>query len=294
MRTGPRFPSTRREAAHPVIVDPSASGVGHPWPRVCTVVRASAYYRGQRSLRWTPPDGDHPGGPDKDPRNPARSAPGPDATGPAPPPAADRGLPETSTSAARWCRRSLARSPARGFDIAATAGIRTGGRDVAARPAGWTGAAVRDGVAPCVRRSWCCCSPSPSRGARSRSCRGAARRPPRRRRETRRTRRPPSRSDDTIDSQPAADDQDTRAGDERTAVSITNEFWSRWFDDQGLRYVPPEVEGGYIGTQRAELRGRAVGAGQRLLLPARELPRLGRGPHARRVQRRSATRGSTW
>ena len=52
----------------------------------------------------------------------------------------------------------------------------------------------------------------------------------------------------TIDSSPGPDDQETRSGDERTAVSITNEFWNRWFDDQGLRYVPPEVAGGYVGT----------------------------------------------
>ena len=154
--------------------------------------------------------------------------------------------------------------------------------------------AVRDGVAPCVRPSWYCCSPSPSRGARSRSCRAAACRPPRRRREPRRTRRPAVPVDNTIDASPGPDDQDSRAGDERTAVSITNEFWSRWFDDQGLRYVPPTGRGRLHRHARAALRGRAVGARQRLLLPVRELPRVGRGPHAGRVQRRSATRGSTW
>jgi predicted metalloprotease len=54
--------------------------------------------------------------------------------------------------------------------------------------------------------------------------------------------------DNTIDATPGPDDQDSRSDDERTAVSITNEFWSRWFDDQGLRYIPPEVAGGYLGT----------------------------------------------
>ena len=61
--------------------------------------------------------------------------------------------------------------------------------------------------------------------------------------------------DNTIDSSPGPDDQDTRSGDERTAVSITNEFWSRWFDDQGLRYVPPEVAGGYVGTRGPSCAG---------------------------------------
>ena len=51
----------------------------------------------------------------------------------------------------------------------------------------------------------------------------------------------------TVDAAPGPDDQETRAGDERSAVSITNEFWDRWFADQGLRYVPPTVEGGYVG-----------------------------------------------
>ena len=61
--------------------------------------------------------------------------------------------------------------------------------------------------------------------------------------------------DNTIDSAPGPDDQDTRSGDERTAVSITNEFWNRWFDDQGLRYIPPEVAGGYVGTSGPSCAG---------------------------------------
>jgi len=52
-------------------------------------------------------------------------------------------------------------------------------------------------------------------------------------------------SDTDVDAQPAADD--TRAGDEATAVRIVNEFWQGWFAKQGRRYVPPRVEGGYIG-----------------------------------------------
>ena len=59
----------------------------------------------------------------------------------------------------------------------------------------------------------------------------------------------------TIDSAPGPNDQETRSGDERTAVSITNEFWSRWFDDQGLRYIQPEVAGGYVGTDGPSCSG---------------------------------------
>jgi predicted metalloprotease len=58
----------------------------------------------------------------------------------------------------------------------------------------------------------------------------------------------PAAEDTDVDATPAADNSDTRAGDERTAVRITNAFWQRWFADRGRRYVPPQVEGGYVGT----------------------------------------------
>ena len=61
--------------------------------------------------------------------------------------------------------------------------------------------------------------------------------------------------DNTVDAAPGPDDQDTRAGDERSAVSITDEFWDRWFADQGLRYVPPTVEGGYVGRNGPSCAG---------------------------------------
>ena len=61
--------------------------------------------------------------------------------------------------------------------------------------------------------------------------------------------------DSTIDAAPGADDSDTRAGDERSAVSITDRFWSGWFGDQGLRYVAPTVEGGYTGTDGPSCAG---------------------------------------
>jgi uncharacterized protein len=54
--------------------------------------------------------------------------------------------------------------------------------------------------------------------------------------------------DTDVDAAPAADNSDTRAGDERTAVRIVNRFWQGWFAEHGRRYVPPEVAGGYVGT----------------------------------------------
>jgi hypothetical protein len=61
--------------------------------------------------------------------------------------------------------------------------------------------------------------------------------------------------DSTIDAAPGADDSDTRAVDERSAVSITDRFWSGWFGDRGLRYVAPTVEGGYTGTDGPSCAG---------------------------------------
>jgi predicted metalloprotease len=44
----------------------------------------------------------------------------------------------------------------------------------------------------------------------------------------------------------APDNPDTRADDEERAVAITDEFWDRWFADQGVRYDSPTVAGGYV------------------------------------------------
>ena len=54
--------------------------------------------------------------------------------------------------------------------------------------------------------------------------------------------------DSTVDAAPSPADTETRADDERAAVAITDEFWNRWFADQGLRYIPPTVAGGYVGN----------------------------------------------
>lgn len=61
--------------------------------------------------------------------------------------------------------------------------------------------------------------------------------------------------DNTIDVAPGSTDSETRAIDERSAVSITDEFWNRWFGDQGVRYVPPTVEGGYVGSNGPSCAG---------------------------------------
>jgi predicted metalloprotease len=59
----------------------------------------------------------------------------------------------------------------------------------------------------------------------------------------------------TINSAAGPDDAETRADDEERAVSITDEFWDRWFADQGVRYVPPTVEGGYVGDNGPSCAG---------------------------------------
>ena len=74
--------------------------------------------------------------------------------------------------------------------------------------------------------------------------------------------------DNPIDATPGPDDQETRTGDERTAVSITKEFWSRWFDDQGLRYIPPQVAGGYEGTRGPSCAGEPSVPGNAYYCPS--------------------------
>jgi uncharacterized protein len=82
---------------------------------------------------------------------------------------------------------------------------------------------------------------------------------------------PPSDSadpvpDTDVDAQPAADN--TRADDEATAVRITNAFWKQWFADQGRRYVPPRVEGGYVGRDGPSCSGEPSVPGNAYYCPA--------------------------
>jgi predicted metalloprotease len=72
--------------------------------------------------------------------------------------------------------------------------------------------------------------------------------------------------DTVVDAQPAADE--TRAGDEDTAVRITNAFWQKWFADQGRRYVPPRVDGGYTGRDGPSCSGEPSVPGNAYYCPA--------------------------
>ena len=74
--------------------------------------------------------------------------------------------------------------------------------------------------------------------------------------------------DSTIDAAPGPNDQETRAGDERSAVRITNEFWEGWFGDQGARYVPPTVEGGYLGRNGPSCAGEPSVPGNAYYCPS--------------------------
>jgi predicted metalloprotease len=72
----------------------------------------------------------------------------------------------------------------------------------------------------------------------------------------------------TINAAPGPDDPETRAEDERTAVSITAEFWDRWFADQGVRYDPPTVAGGYVGDNGPACAGEPSVPGNAYYCPA--------------------------
>ena len=75
-------------------------------------------------------------------------------------------------------------------------------------------------------------------------------------------------ADTTVDAQPGADDSNTRAGDEQTAVRIVNTFWQRWFADQGRRYVSPRVTGGYTGRNGPSCGGEPSVPGNAYYCPS--------------------------
>jgi predicted metalloprotease len=78
---------------------------------------------------------------------------------------------------------------------------------------------------------------------------------------------PTDRAPETVvDAQPAADN--TRAGDEATAVDIVNKFWKKWFANQGRRYVPPRVAGGYTGQDGPSCSGEPSVPGNAYYCPA--------------------------
>ena len=74
--------------------------------------------------------------------------------------------------------------------------------------------------------------------------------------------------DTVVDAVPAADNSDSRTGDERTAVQVVNAFWERWFADRGRRYVPPDVEGGYIGNRGPTCSGEPSVPGNAYYCPS--------------------------
>jgi predicted metalloprotease len=77
-----------------------------------------------------------------------------------------------------------------------------------------------------------------------------------------------SPTDTVVDAQPVAAPTNSRAGDERTAVQVVNQFWRQWFAEQGLRYVPPRVEGGYVGTRGPRCDGQPSVPGNAYYCPA--------------------------
>jgi hypothetical protein len=62
--------------------------------------------------------------------------------------------------------------------------------------------------------------------------------------------------DTVVNAAPAGDVGETRAEDEAVAVRITDAFWRNWFSEQGVRYVPPRVAGGYTGRNGPSCGGQ--------------------------------------
>jgi uncharacterized protein len=78
---------------------------------------------------------------------------------------------------------------------------------------------------------------------------------------------PAAAPDTTVDARPG-DDPETRADDERTAVSATDRFWQAWFTDEGRRYVRPRVAGGYVGSNGPSCGGQRSVPGNAYYCPA--------------------------
>jgi uncharacterized protein len=74
--------------------------------------------------------------------------------------------------------------------------------------------------------------------------------------------------DTTVDTQPGRADTESRTGDEKTAVRIVNTFWANWFEEQGRRYVPPKVAGGYTGRNGPTCEGEASVPGNAYYCPS--------------------------
>jgi uncharacterized protein len=61
---------------------------------------------------------------------------------------------------------------------------------------------------------------------------------------------------------------ETLGQDERSAVSVVNEFWTREFRRQGARYQPPRVAGGYTGTDGPSCGGQPSVPGNAFYCPS--------------------------
>jgi predicted metalloprotease len=79
---------------------------------------------------------------------------------------------------------------------------------------------------------------------------------------------PTTSADSAAPARPVSAGTDSRAADERTAVQVVNQFWRKWFADQGMRYVPPRVEGGYVGTRGPRCDGQPSAPGNAFYCPA--------------------------
>jgi uncharacterized protein len=79
---------------------------------------------------------------------------------------------------------------------------------------------------------------------------------------------PAAAPDTTVDASAGFQDRETRADDERTAVTVSDRFWQRWFADQGRRYVRPRVAGGYVGTNGPSCGGQPSVPGNAYYCPS--------------------------
>jgi predicted metalloprotease len=74
-------------------------------------------------------------------------------------------------------------------------------------------------------------------------------------------------SPDTVDARPAAGGVESREVDEQRAVAVVDEFWRRWFAQEGRQYRSPRVVGAYQGSRGPRCAGEPAVPGNAFYCP---------------------------
>jgi predicted metalloprotease len=73
---------------------------------------------------------------------------------------------------------------------------------------------------------------------------------------------------DTVDARPTGGGVESRDVDEQRAVSILDEFWRRWFAQEGRQYRSPRIVGAYQGRRGPRCAGEPAVPGNAFYCPS--------------------------